>query len=127
MEPLWWLRSSSTATDPAAQELENQARKCCSLCLYILANLESPGYAPALLSFIFPTPADATGTPGARQSLVNSGKETVISRVPTFKGKTADCGTKLGEKSNRNLNLCFLGVTLPGCKVLLVQGKIKIT
>lgn len=74
-------------------------------------------------SFIFPTLADAAGTPGARQNLVNSGKETAVSGVGSFKGKIADCGTKLGEKRNGNLYLRFLGVTLPGCKGRLGKNK----
>lgn len=81
-------------------------------------NFESPGYAPDPLSFIFPTPADATGTPGVRQSPENSGKATVVSRVVSFKGKISDYGTKLGGKRNRNLHLHFLRVTLPGSRSL---------
>lgn len=57
---------------------------------------------------------------------MSSGKETVVSRVASFKGKLDNCGSKLGEKSKRRFYLCFLGVTFSGCKGQLVQGNIKI-
>lgn len=87
----------------------------------------SPGYAPDPLSFIFPAPADATGTPGAGQSSVNSRKTTVVSRVVSFKGKISYCGTKLGGRRNRNLHLHFLRATLPGSRSLNFKSLSKLT
>lgn len=79
-------------------------KKLFSIALYS-NSFPSPGYAPDPLSFIFPTPADATGTPGARQSSVNSRKATVVSRVVSLKGKISGCETKLGGKGTETF-LC---------------------